>query len=306
MHLPARHLTVVALAVSVAACASAGSPAPASPMPVPSPSASNSAIPSASPDVQGYWLRLTTTQALPPLNLFGAGAALVITASGTVVTPGPIPAIYPGPLVVPLIGRSITDAGRARILKLATDLGLLGQRTDFSGGQPIAGGVTARVEILVNGRLVTITGPTDVPACTGGQACSPAPGTPEAFGVLRARLLDLSSWLAADLGLESPYLPAAYSVLIGSAPVPDPTLRSDIAQWPLATPMASFGVLVANGTARCGMVTGPDVAIMRVALGKAHQLTQWVEGPTSSASYGLTIRALTPGEDACREVFGAG
>lgn len=306
MRLPARHLAVAALAVIVAACSSAASPAPASPTPVPSPSASNPAIPSAGSDAQGYWLRVTTTQAIPPLNLFGSAPALVITESGTVVTMGAVPAVYPGPLVVPLLGRSITDAGRATILKLAADLGLLGQRLDFSAGQPMAGGVTARIEISVDGKLVTITGATDVQGCAGGQVCSPAPGTPEAFGMFWDRLLDLPSWLAADLGRQDAYPPTAFSILIGSAPVPDAALGANIAQWPLTTPMASFGVLVANETARCGTATGPDVAIMRVALGKANQLTQWVASPTTSATYGLTVRSLTPGEDACREIFGVG
>lgn len=305
MHLSTRHLPAAALAVIVAACSSAGSTATASPTAVPSPSAS---IPAASavPDAQGYWLRLTTTQAIPPLNLFGTAPALVITGSGTVVTTGAVPAIYPGPLVAPLLGRPISDAGRAKILKLATDLGLLGARTDFSAGAPIAGGVTARIEISVDDRLVTITGPSDVPGCAAGQACSPAPGTPEAFGLLWNRLLDLSSWLAADLGPQAPYQPVAYAVLIGSAPAPDATLGASITQWPLTTPMSSFGTLVANGTARCGTATGADVAMLRGAFAKANQLTQWVASPTANATYGLTVRSLTPGEDACREVFGPG
>jgi hypothetical protein len=47
-------------------------------------------------------------------------------------------------------------------------------------------------------------------------------------------------------------------------------------------------------------------ATLGKAFAKANALSQWTQDPTASAAFGLTVRALVPGEDACREVFGVG
>ena len=46
---------------------------------------------------RSYWLRATTTQAIPPLDQFPIPAVATITADGTYVTVGPQDAMYPGP-----------------------------------------------------------------------------------------------------------------------------------------------------------------------------------------------------------------
>jgi hypothetical protein len=51
-------------------------------------------------------------------------------------------------------------------------------------------------------------------------------------------------------------------------------------------------------------VSGPDAATLLAALDKANSLTQWTQDPSTSASFGLTVRSMVPGEDVCREVFG--
>ena len=296
------------LALALAACSSAApaTPAPTPATPPPTGAPSSPAVPSADANAATYWLRLTTTQALPPLNLFANAAPLVITGSGQLVTTGAVPAIFPGPLVVPLVGRTITDAGRAKIVELATSLGLLGRQTDFAANGGLAGGVIAHVEITVNGRLVTLSGSPDAAASCAAATCSPAPSTPEAFGAFWRQLLDPGSWLGSELGAETPYTPTAYSILVGKAPVPDPTLGANIADWPLDAPLATLGVPVANGQARCATVIGATATTLGAAFAKANTLSQWTQDPTASASFGLTIRALVPGEDACREVFGVG
>jgi hypothetical protein len=299
---------VLALAIVTAACSSA---APAKPTPAPASQAPSGApaspgVPSVDPNAATYWLRMITTQALPPLNLFGGGAPFVITGSGLVVTPGPVPAIFPGPLVVPLIGRTITDAGRAKILRLATSLGLIGRQTDFSANSGLAGGIIAHVEITVDGRLVTLSGSPDATIQCVTAPCSPAPATPEAFGTFWRQLLDPTSWLGSELGAETPYTPTVYSILVGAAPAPDPNLGANIADWPLDASLATFGTPVANGQARCATVTGDTAATLGRAFAKANALSQWTQDPTANAAFGLTVRALVPGEDACREVFGVG
>jgi hypothetical protein len=304
----ARLLATGGITAALAACTSAApaTPPPATPSPPPSGAPSASGLPSAAPDPATYWLRMTTTQALPPLSVFGTGAVTVITGSGEVVMPGPVPAVFPGPLVVPLVSRPISDAGRARILDLARSLGLLGRQTDFTPGVGLAGGIVAHVELTVDGQRVTISGSPDATASCATPPCVPPSATPEAFGAFWRQLLDLPTLLGAELGAETGYTPTVYSILIGAAPVPDPTLGANVVTWPFDGTIGGFGAAVANGQARCGTVTGAAAATFGAAFAKANALTQWTQNATTSATFGLTVRALVPGEDACREVFGVG
>lgn len=294
--------TLVAAIVSllVAACSS-GSSAPTPSAPAPSASSASSAAPADA----SYWLRMTTTQAIPPLNAFEVAPPLVIDGTGIAVTPAPVPAIYPGPLVVPRSGRPVSDAGRAKIIQAARDLGLLSGQTDFRGtGNQLAGGITGHIELTVDGQRVALTGYPSAHIECITTPCEAPPGSPAAFGEMWRRLSDLPSWLSADLGPESPYLVDAYSILVGPAPAQDPQLAQAPADWPLSQPLATFGTPVANGTARCGTVRGADAQTLRPAFSAANALTPWVQDPSTSATFGLTVHPLVDDEDACREVFG--
>src|SRR5262245_11649892 len=116
-------LGVVAL---LAACTTSTAPSvqptvtPPPPTPVgASPTAVPSGGPSGAPSAVGYWLRMTTSQAIPPLDRFGVGPTSLITADGAYLVPGVVPAIYPGPLVIPFYARQVSDAGRAQIVQWA-------------------------------------------------------------------------------------------------------------------------------------------------------------------------------------------
>jgi hypothetical protein len=263
-----------------------------------------SAGPTAGADGQGAWLRAWTTQALPPLNVFGLTDALVITADGVAVMSMPVPTVYPGPAVIPLGGRQLTQGGRAKILARAMVLGMLGTQTDF-GAPNMPGAATGHVALTVDGRLVEITGNPNMTIECVKAPCDAAPGTPEAFGQFWLELSNLD-WLGADVAGPQSYSPPVYSVLVGQAPKPDPQLGTNIVVWPLATPITSFGAPVANGTARCGTATGADADLLGTALAKANGLTQWVQSASTNATFGLTVRPLTDGQDACRDVFGIG
>ena len=266
------------------------------------------ASPAATPDPaadQTYWLRATFTQALPPLNTFGGQSYAVITGDGQSVTQLAVPAIYPGPLVANLVSRPITDAGRTAILKAAKDLGLLDGPTDFNSGPVLAGGVSGRIELTVDGRPVTLTGnPNALMECVT-TPCEPASrigrrvrrvlaaaGRPRRHG-------SRTSWDPSP-----PYLAPAYAILVGPAPEQDPNFTQPPMDWPLEQPLALFGGPVLNGTYRCGTASGADADTLRPSLQAANQLTQWVQDPTTSATFGLTVRPMVPGEDICRETFG--
>jgi hypothetical protein len=301
MRLPAR-LIVTAFAVVAAACGGSGGSAvtPSSP-PGPTP-----VIPSPSPDAaaQTYWLRAMTTQALPPVNVFAMQPHVRITGDGLVVTQGPVPAIFPGPLMPNLQARPITEAGRAAILAAAKELGMLEGTTDFTAGPTLAGGISGRIELTVDGQVITLTGnPNALMECVT-TPCTPPAGSAAAFAEFWRLLGDLPSWIPNELSPESPYDAPAYAILVGPAPEPDPNLPQAPMDWPLDQPLALFGGPVLDGSYRCGTVTGADAATLLPALQAANQLTPWIQDPSTSATFGLTVRPMVPGEDACREVFG--
>ena len=305
MRSPGLPLAIPLVAVLLAACGtgSGASPVTATPdVANPTPVIANPTPVIASPATSSdpYWLRLSTFQAIPPLNLFGNLDEAVITADGTYVVPGAVDAIYPGPQVMPLTGRQLSADGKATIMQWAGDLGLLAGRTDFMGDGGLAGGITGQVDLTVEGGRVTLTG------LPSADAADPAPGSPEAFGEFWRRVSSLPTSLPGELGPEGAYVPPAYSILVGSAPIPEAGAAAQIMDWPLDTPLATFGGPVANGTARCGTVEGSDADTLRPSIEQANQLTQWVQDPSTSATFGLTVRPLVPGEDRCREIFGPG
>jgi hypothetical protein len=317
--LPARRvavsLSVVALAIAAcgsvapspsgAASSSGASPssgasaAPASPTPTDTaPVDPTPVIPTPSPGPQGWFLRAETSQAIPPVNRFSNSPTVLITADNRLFVPMAIPAVFPGPLVVPLGTRQLSDAGRAQILAWADELGLLSGKTDFTGGLTIPGGVVGTIDIVVDGRHVVLTGVPDVSSSETG------PGTPAAFADFWSRLNRLPELLPNELGPDQAYTPTGYAILVGPPPDPQQGITGSIEDWPLEQPISLFGGPVSGGTYRCGLVEGADAAALTPVLNKATQLTQWVQDPTTSATFGLTVRIIVAGENPCAEVFG--
>jgi len=289
-------LVATAFAVLAAACGSPGAAVPTAP--------AVTAAPSLEPDTGTYWLRATYTQALPPLNTFGGQSYAVITGDGQSVTQLALPTVYPGPLLPNLQARQVTAAGRAAILQEAKALGLLDGTTDFNAGPVLAGGVSGRLEMTVGGQRVTLMGnPNSLMECVT-TPCDPPPGSAAAFAEFWRRLGDLPSWIPNEVGPASAYEAPAYAILVGPAPTQDPNFSQPPMDWPLEQPLALFGGPVANGTHRCGTASGADADALRPALQAANQLTQWVQDPSTSATFGLTVRPMVPGDDICRETFG--
>ena len=255
--------------------------------------------PSPPPDA-AFLLRATFVQALPPSATFGILPMLVVTLDGRVLAGAPVPAIFPGPLLMPLSQRQLTAAGWNRVITAARTAGLLGSANDFTGGALAPGSAAGRLELVVDGKLVTLTGdPSRVMQCITAP-CVPQPGTPEAFGGFWSQLTDLGGQLGADIGPEVAYVPTGFAVIVGAPPAQDANLPQVRARWPLATRFAAFGKPLADGSGgRCGTVTGADATTLGPLLQAANQLTPW-QDPADGSVRGLTVRALLPGdEDPC-------
>lgn len=279
------HITVPALAaVMIAACAGTA-PSP-SPEPTPPPEAK-------------ILLRVGAVQALPPQATFGWLPSIVVILDGRVLTGGAVPAIFPGPLVSPIIERQLTGAGWAKIVAAARAAGLLGGQGDFTGGQMPPGSMATRLEIVADGRVYELTGDASRIMVCITTPCVPQPGTPEAFGGFVNQLNDLGSMLGADIGREGMYTAPGLAIVTG--PPPDQQgLDQPLIAWPLAGAFAAFGKPLADGSGgRCGTVTGDEVAALRPAIAAANQLTRWRD-PVDGTLHGLTVRVLLPGDgDPC-------
>lgn len=274
------------LAASAAACAGTGP----SPTPVATPPAGAT-----------FLLRITTVQALPPGATFGWLPQLVITTDGRVLQGGVVPAIFPGPLVQPIVARQLSAVGWARIVDGARAAGLLTGASDFTGGQMPPGSAATRLEIVADGRVFSLTGdPSRSIQCIRAP-CIPPPGTPEAFGGFVTAISDPAAYVgASELGPDQPYVPDGYAVLVGPVPddqgVPQPPMA-----WPLAAGLIAFGKPLADGSdGRCGLLTGLDAAALQAPFAAARQTTTWRD-PVDGSLHGLIVRPLLPGDvDPCQ------
>lgn len=277
-------LVVAALAATLlAACSGAAAPTPE---------------PTVPPDA-AFLLRITQVQALPPQATFGSMPSMVITLDGRVLTGGAVPAIFPGPLVMPVMEQRLTPAGWAQIVAAARAAGLLSGAGDFTGGAMPPGSAATRLQIVTDGRLFELTGDSGRNMVCITAPCDPEPGTPEAFGRFTSKLSDIGSWLGGQLGATGIHAPAGYALVVG--PPPDQQgLEQPVIGWPLDGGVAAFGQPLADGTGgRCGKVDGGALAAVRPALAAANQLTRWRD-PVDGSLYGLTVQPLLPGDgDPC-------
>jgi hypothetical protein len=77
--------------------------------------------------------------------------------------------------------------------------------------------------------------------------------------------------------------------------VPDQSLVN-VREWPLAQPLRTFGEPALRGPARCGVLTGQELASVRDDLQASNQLTFW---RSERRTYRLGIRPLLPDEEGC-------
>jgi len=259
-----------------------------SPTPIP-------AQPSPPPDAE-FLLRINVEEALPPLARFPSTPAYVITLDRRVLTAGAVPAMFPGPLVMPIVERQLTPTGWARIVAAAREAGLLSGISMI--GQPMPGEGILRVRLFADVVLHDIGTPNTSPACLS-EPCQGAPGTREAMEWFISRLADLGNWLGDDVAAEAAHVPEGYAIVVG--PIPDDQgLPQPSIDWPFDAGFAGFGHAFADGSGfRCGMIIGGDAEILRATLGRATSITRWRD-PIVGSFHGLTVKPLLPGDgDAC-------
>ena len=286
-----KRLGLIAAIVLVAACGSAGGTPGTSPGGSPGSDA-------------GYVLRAVVSQAIPPTARFTWLPHAFISPDGIVVTQGAVPAIFPGPLVAPLFGAQLSDAGYDQVVERARSLGLLEGSGDFSPSNPMPGGMSGTVDLLVDGAMREIAGDPNANIQCITTPCDAAPGTPEAFGSFWMDLGNLRALVGDELGPEAEYHPEGYALLVGTPPPDNSGIEPQVVAWVLDTPLAEIGEPIgADPLPTCGTVRGEDAAALEAAFSSANQLTMWVDDSVTEP-VSMTVRPLLPGDDPCRDLFG--
>lgn len=213
---------------------------------------------------------------------------------GTLIVEGPQIEIYPPTLLPNLLTTRISEDGIQAILGAARDAGLM----DGDASYPYPCVADAPTTVFTT----TADGSTSVVSADALGATGPCPDVDEearaALGDFQMRLGDLAGWLPTGaVGEEETYVPSEMSLYV-AAYQPGGDFPQQPIEWPLATPLSSFGEPVegTGGDLRCGVVNESDLDALLPDLQRANTLTPWV---SDAQEYRLIARPLLPDESGC-------
>jgi hypothetical protein len=229
---------------------------------------------------------------------------LTLLSDGTVLSPGMVPLIYPGPAITPVQAGTVDEAAIDGLVDVARSLGLLDGPLDF--GEPaisdaptttvtiVADGVTHRFEAYA---LAFDTEESPGTASSGTASSGVDDGGADGVAVddvAAANRRALADFVAAAEALatgDSIWEPSAIVVTVIGPWQSDPSAPAEPSiEWPLA------GAPSTTGDFPCTMVEGSDVGSLSSALGAATEASGWVIG---GETYSLAFRPLLPGDPGC-------
>lgn len=235
-----------------------------------------------------------------PAATLNALPIVEVLTDGRILTPGPVAALAPDPLLPTMDDRDTGAKGATAILVAIQQAGLDRPATGGPGVPGDSG--TTIFSVTIDGETIETRLAGGGPGVGGpggpGVGGSADPGRAAVFDLL-ARLVDPSeTWGAASAPTASRYDPAGYRVfVIPGAPSGDPATTQTPVAWPLSTPLDSFGTASVpdRGIAglRQGVVLGADAATLGPVLARATTETAFTSGGTS---WTLSVRPLLPDE----------
>jgi hypothetical protein len=213
-----------------------------------------------------------------------------VLGDGTVITPAPVIAIYPGPAITPLQSVQVPAETVDDLVQRAAELGLLG---DLDYGQPpVADAPDTIVTVTANGRehrhVANALGVSDGLGGARRQVSEQAEKNRQA----------LRSFVGAVEALppgEAPWRPSAVAVYALGDYVPEPDLPQPAREWPLATKPAIVPAASANAIP-CTVIDGADVDVLLATLKEANARTPWMVG---GRAVSLAFRPVVPGQPGC-------
>jgi len=218
---------------------------------------------------------------------------VTVLGDGTVITPAPVLAIYPGPAMTPLQSVSVPSGTVDSLVERAGDLGLLEGPLEF-GQPPVADAPDTIVTLTANGKehrhVANALG-------LGGRlddVGAPRQISEQAAANRRA----LRSFLDATEALppgERPWKPSAIAVYALGDDKPDPDLAQPERKWPLTREPATQPAAPGE-TIPCTLIAGGDVNVLLDALSNANARTPWI---VSGRNVSLAFRPVVPGQPGC-------
>ena len=301
---PSRFLSVAVAAVLAAACAATTSPAPPSPSLPPGAVASASLVPSSDPSAPPASLLLKVTSEggfINPVATLAALPIVTVYADGKIMTPAPIPASDPGPL---LAGLNVRDVGPEGARKILAAIRTVGLDKPATAGPGIPGDAGTDVFTIVIDDVATTSrfsgGGPGGPGVVGGVVGAGGSGDPERAAAidLLNRLLDPAETWGATSAPEAAYTPSGYRIFVAPASAqPDPSAGPTPVRWPLAKTLDAFGTPAVpdRGIAglRQGVALGADADTLTPVFQAATTLITFT---SAGKSYTLYVRPLLPDE----------
>ena len=289
------------MAILLAACGTTATPSPTPPAGGPSPVPSGtpgSGTPQPSPATAQLILRITSEGGfIGPAATLATIPTVSVYADGRIMTPGPIDAVYPGPLLPPV---AVVDVGQAGVTAILAAIRAAGLDKPFTGDPGVGNPDSGETVFAVTLDGTTITTRLHLggggPGLPGGLGGSPDPARDAAQQLLERLQDPTETW--GSTPATSTFVPTAYRVFVApGAPVGDGSTPEPSVDWPLATSLDAFGVPAVpdRGIAglRQGAVFGADAVTLGPVLQAANQLTAFASG---GKLYTLYVRPLLPDE----------
>jgi hypothetical protein len=259
-----RAALVALLAVGSAACGSASKPTDGATSTTAPVTNARDAIIAQVAEGGGFVTPLVAVRQIPRVTVLG---------DGSVITPGAVAAIYPGPAIAPLLEGHISPARIRQLVADARRLGLLGGPLDF--GRPgVSDLATTTVRIGDGTRVVAVQSAYALGFDTPGTGLTGPQRA--ARRALQSFVNELESLPAGDRTFSPPAV--AVFTLTGPFGSPAQTPR----RWPIATLPAPAG----SAPLGCVVVKGAEVATLLGALAHANENTPWQVG-THTLSLGF-------------------
>jgi hypothetical protein len=229
-----------------------------------------------------------------PGYLLTAVPQFAVFGDGRVITPGPVDAKYPGPLLPNLRQMRVTADEIQEIVAAADAAGLLGPNASYDATN-VADAGTAVFTTTVDGKTHVISAYALFEGATTDN---------QATAAVRARLLDfqgkildLPKFLGRSISNADAYVPTAMRVFARPASTTDQSgITPQVVNWPLTRDPMTAGQPTTNSDARCIAIDGADLTAFLAIARTANSITVWI---ASSGRLNISVRPLYPNESGC-------
>lgn len=243
--------------------------------------------PDAGPD--DVVLRVTLEGGFVPIEFaYNTLARYTLLADGRLLFEGPVPAIFPGPLLPAVQVAELAEGDIARILDLvaAADLPGIRDETNTEYADTVADAPNTVVTYFDENGAHRFS----VYALGFGLEELEDPRVPAL-----QRLVDTLDTMAFGDAPITDWEASSLQVIATEAGEAPNDPAATVVPWPLDAPINDLGTEVMSGL-RCIVVEGDDLAAAGPVFENANQLTFFDDGTTT---YRLTVRPLLPGDTAC-------